>query len=125
MSEPAKIIRTAQDALEAWDAGEPLTVFEVESEGASQQAIWAVAFDYMSTEVPPQGASESEQLEAVARLVEDAKAASLTRREAIVAAEVAKAAIGHGWAKMLQIHRECKPLTIQKGPPKHLVNYGG
>jgi hypothetical protein len=99
---PGPAIRTAKDALAAWDRGDALTVFEVESEGASQQAIWAAAFEAIRAGL---GGS-----------VDDANVAlgPLSVRERLVTGEITKAALGHGWAKMLQIHRDVRPITIQK-----------
>jgi hypothetical protein len=36
---------TWQKAMEMWDAGEHLPAFQVESTGASQEALWGAAFD--------------------------------------------------------------------------------
>jgi hypothetical protein len=98
-------IRTAKDALAAWDSGNPLTVFEVESEGADQRAIWTAAFELIrAAAAGPQGNL------AAANTAFD----PLSLRERIMCGEIAKAATGHGWAKMLQIHRDVRPVTIQK-----------
>src|SRR5258708_38897729 len=40
----AALPRDAAEALELWDKGEPIAAFEVESEGSTQQEIYAAAF---------------------------------------------------------------------------------
>jgi hypothetical protein len=47
--EPAvsKMPNTWQEALEMWDAGEPVPAFQVESEGATQDQLWGLAFQVL------------------------------------------------------------------------------
>lgn len=90
--------RTAADALKLWDAGERVPAFRVESEGASQNDIWAVAFD------------------AVASRGADPVKTDLTTRELIVASELFIAMRGHGFAKMVQnnLHGAGEPIFVQR-----------
>lgn len=76
--------RTAADAIALWDSGKPVPAFRVESEGANQNDIWAEAFDSLRDRIQPIGKL------------------SLSVRETTVAREIAKAAAGHGYAKMVQ-----------------------
>lgn len=43
----SKMPNTWEEALAMWDAGEPVPAFQVESEGATQQQLWRLAFDVM------------------------------------------------------------------------------
>jgi len=40
----SKMPHTWEEALKMWDAGEPVPVFQVESEGATQAQLWGTAF---------------------------------------------------------------------------------
>jgi hypothetical protein len=40
-----KMPHTWQKAMEMWDAGDPVPAFQVESTGATQEALWGAAFD--------------------------------------------------------------------------------
>jgi hypothetical protein len=46
MSERAP--RLIRDAIAMWDAGEPVPVFEVESEVHEQETLWGAAFDRLA-----------------------------------------------------------------------------
>lgn len=111
----ATIIRTAQDALAAWDRGEALTVFEVETQGAPQEATWALALECLRDWPKGFKTVEPAWVQAIEeRMALEQGAPALLPRECEVAREIATAANGHGWVKMLQIHSGLKPLPIQK-----------
>jgi hypothetical protein len=96
-------MRTAEDALKLWDAGEPVPAFEVESEGASQQTLWGLAFDLI-------------RAGGTAMLGEE-KTRDLTPRECDVVASIATVAKQKGWARMVAsyVNAATSPaITIQK-----------
>ena len=112
------IIRTVQDAIDSWDRGEALTVFAVETQGAPQQAIWELALECLRDW--PKGFQhvEAAWVNGIeARMSLEQHAPPLLPRECEVAREIATAAHGHEWVKLLQIHSGLKPLTIQKAQP--------
>jgi hypothetical protein len=91
-------LMTAKDALEAWDAGEPVGVFQVESEGSSQEDIYGFAFDLIR-----------------GKELTDAPA-TLSDREREVAYSIAKVALDKGWSAMVAHHigPQIPAITIQK-----------
>jgi hypothetical protein len=103
--------RTAADALKMWDAGEPVPAFRVESEGASQQDIWAFAFDLMRL--------------GRRAVNEGARSVNLNGREEQIAWEIFRSAAGHGFAGMVQtnLHGDGHPIFVQK--PKAADDRGG
>lgn len=91
--------QTWQEALKLWDAGEPLAVFQVESEGATQTQLWGWAFDCLrgdtefSAELP------------------------VTKREIAVVNSIFNVAKSESWARMIQRHvdpQKSPAITIQK-----------
>lgn len=108
------IIRTVQDALDAWDRGEALTVFEVETQGAPQQAIWELALECLRDWPKGFKTVEPEWVQTINGGLNPHLDTKLLPRECETAREIATAANGHGWVKMLQIHSGLKPLTIQR-----------
>lgn len=94
--------QTAADALKVWDACQPLSAIQVESEGAEQEDIYDAAFFWIrknNTEL------------------ENPMLNSFTLRERVAAHSVAFVAMRVGWAQMVLGHRhDSSPLiTIQKG----------
>jgi hypothetical protein len=85
MEGTAKIPKTADDALKAWDAGDPISAFHVEAEDSEQVAIYAAAFDILAgRELKP----------------------GLTDREIDVAKSIASVALERGWARMVREHTQ-------------------
>ena len=87
--------RTAEEAVELWDKGEPLAAFEVESEGAHQQEIYAHAIELLRR----------------GRIVDRAPVfpiiappADFTKREKDTAQSIAYVALLKGWAAMVAQH---------------------
>ena len=83
-------ITTVREALKAWDAGEPLAVFQVESEGASQEKLWGAALETLRDELDGTG---------VAALPEE-----LTKRERDVVASIVHVAKLKHWDRMVRGH---------------------
>jgi hypothetical protein len=91
--------KTAKEALELWDSGAPVPAFQVESEGADQDEIYALAFELMRGAEIPSGSGPA-----------------LTDREREVAYSIAKVAQDKGWAIMVASHvgPQVPAITIQK-----------
>ena len=90
--------RTWQEALKLWDAGEPLAVFQVEAEDATQVQLWGWAFLCLRDNV-------------------DYFIAGATKRENDVVKSIAHVARNEPWDKMIQRHidpRHSPAITIQK-----------
>jgi hypothetical protein len=81
--------KTAADALKQWLAGEAVPAFQVEAETASQEEVYAAAFELIALDREFS--------------IEDA-AASLTDREREVAYSIATVAINKGWGAMVRQH---------------------
>ena len=104
--------RTAADALALWDAGQPVPAFRVESEGAAQSAIWAVAFEVISrigSNKPP-----------VVNV-------GISTREALIALEIVKSLTSktvNPYARMVQIQLTGggEPIFVQKPAPAAIVD---
>jgi len=80
--------KTWQEALNMWDDGHELSLFEVESEGADQRALWGAAFDFLRGTVS-----------------QDALAAySFTQRERDVVDSIVAVARKTPWKKFIQQH---------------------
>jgi hypothetical protein len=89
---------SAEDALALWDSGGDVPAFRVESEGASQDDIYAAAFDML------RGA------------ILAAPVTTLTQRERDAALSIAHVANLKGWAVMVQthIHPNSPAITVRK-----------
>lgn len=97
--------RSAADALALWQDGKPVPAFRVASEGASQLDIWTLAFAMLDARNI--GLGVKFPLPANPRL---------SAAESKIALEITKAAIGHGYARMLQINLAGggEPIFVQK-----------
>jgi len=91
--------KTAAEALALWDSGEPVPAFQVESEGAEQEKIYALAFELL----------RGKEMTSEAGV-------SLTERERAVAYSIAQVAKSKGWAVMVASHvgPQIPAITIQK-----------
>jgi hypothetical protein len=99
--ETAALPFTVKDALAAWDEGKPLRAFRVTSEGSTQKAIYAAAFEMLREGNLPDSARDFE---------------GLTIIEAQAAHSIAFVAQRNGWAQMVQghIHPNSPEITITK-----------
>lgn len=99
--EKAALPFTAKDALAIWDEGKPLLAFRVNSEGATQEAIYAAAFEMIREGDLPGSARDYD---------------GLTIIEAQSAHSIAFVALRNGWAQMVQghIHPNSPEITIRK-----------
>lgn len=90
--------RTMGEALELWDAGELLPVFEVESQHNEQHTLWGAAFDKIAGRkiVTP--------------------AIPFTKRERDVIASIVFVAAKIGWREMIRshIHEKSPAISIRK-----------
>lgn len=96
--------RTSVEALELWDRGEALSVFHVESEGASQEELWGAAFELIRK-------SPVDNLtQAIA-----AAAPKLSERERAVVESIVHTDKIQGWSRMIamHIHTLSPAITIQ------------
>ncbi len=110
----AALPRDAAEALELWDKGEPIAAFEVESEGSTQQEIYAAAF-YMIRNGNV-AMVEGVRTPQVQRARGDLRT-KLTKRELDVAHSIAHVALLKGWAPMVAQHLasgHIKALVISK-----------
>jgi len=92
--------RTYQEAIQLWDAGEPLAVFQVEAEEATQLQMWGWAFACLRPEA-------------------DIFPGDLTgsNREIDVIKSIVHVARLEPWDKMIERHidpRHSPAITIQK-----------
>jgi hypothetical protein len=95
---------TAKEALALWDEGKTLRAFRVNSEGSSQEEIYAAAFDMIrDTNVAPSAAK-----------LPDHK--TLNKIEHESAHSIAFVAMRQGWSSMVQahIHPNSPEITIRK-----------
>lgn len=94
---------TAADALKAWDAGTPLRAFRVNSDGASQDKIYAAAFDILRRWDPERQTMPGDY-------------PHLSRREFDSAFSIAFVARERGWARMVQehIHQAAPEITVRR-----------
>jgi hypothetical protein len=99
--ETAVLPFTVKDALAAWDEGKPLRAFRVTSEGTTQDAIYAAAFELIREGDLPASARDLD---------------GLTIIEAQSAHSIAFVALRNGWAQMVQghIHPNSPEITIKK-----------
>ena len=90
--------KTAKEALELWDKGEPIHAFEVEHETATVEAIYAAAFELIRG-----GRLNLRSTDAVIlpKLTADSP---LNKREREVAHSIAYVALLRGWAAMVEQH---------------------
>lgn len=97
--------RTSLEALERWDSGEALSVFHVESEGASQEELWGAAFELIRK------APVDNLTQAIA-----AAAPKLSERERAVVESIVRTDEKRGWNRMIaqHIHPVSPAITIQK-----------
>lgn len=93
--------QTAMEAADAWFRGATLRAFRVNSEGASQEAIYAAAFEMLRDGNLPDSARDFE---------------GLTIVEAQSAHSIAFVAQRNGWAAMVldYIHTRSSEITIKK-----------
>lgn len=87
-----------KQALDLWDAGEPVTVFEVENEVNEQETLWGAAFDDLAGRermTPP---------------------IPFTKRERDVIASIVFVAQQIGWREMVRrhIHEKSPGIGIRK-----------
>lgn len=99
--------KTAAEALKLWDDGADVPAFRVESQDATQQQIYAAAFEMIRASVAPTDASPN-LIHTTAR--------KLTQREVHVAKSIAQIALKFGWRAMLQQHigEQIPAITVQK-----------
>lgn len=99
--ENAALPFTVKDALATWDEGKPLRAFRVNTEGSSQDAIYAAAFEMIREGDLPGSARDFE---------------GLTILEAQSAHSIAFVALRNGWAQMVQSHiaPNSPEITIRK-----------
>ena len=95
--------KTAEDALALWDAGEPVPAFHVESEGASQEAIYACAFELLRDFSVLAGNVAFGTL-ASSNFAADCAKHGLTDREVDAAHSIAYVAALKGWIAMIRQH---------------------
>lgn len=92
----SKMPNTWQEALEMWDAGEPVPAFQVESEGSTQEQLWGLAFD----------------------LLRDSSGTidGITHREADVVESIVVVAKVTPWARLvsLHVHTNSPALMVRK-----------
>lgn len=89
------MIYTVKDALEAWNAGETLEVFRVESEGTTQEKLWGEAFDLLEAEDYDKDGAVPEGL-----VFGD----GLTEREKDVVRSIVAVVLKRGWAPVIRSH---------------------
>lgn len=92
---------TAAEALTAWDAGKTLRAFRVNAERATQDQIYAAAFELLREGDLPASARDFE---------------NLTVKEAQSAHSIAFVAQKNGWAAMVQghIHAKSPEITVKR-----------
>ncbi len=92
----AKMPNTWQEAVELWDAGKALFAFQVESEGATQEELWGLAFTALKDSA--------------------AKIEGVTDREVDVVKSIIHVAKLKLWPQMVSehVHQKSPALTIQK-----------
>lgn len=92
---------TVKDALAIWDEGKPLQVFRVNADTATQEKIYAAAFEMIRAGDLPGSARDYE---------------GLTVRECQSAHSIAFVALQKGWVAMVQghIHANSPAITIKK-----------
>jgi hypothetical protein len=99
--ESAVLPQTATEAADAWFRGETLRAFRVNSEGASQEEIYAAAFQMIRDGNLPDSARDFE---------------GLTIVEAQSAHSIAFVSLRQGWAATVlgHIHPNSPGITIKK-----------
>jgi len=95
--------KTAAEALALWDSGQPVPAFQVESEGADQEEIYALAFELLRIGI-------------IGKEMTSEAGTSLTDRERAVAYSIAQVAKDKGWAIMVASHvgPQIPAVTVQK-----------
>ncbi len=89
------IPKTAAEALKLWDDHGDVPAFRVEQEDATQEQIYAAAFEHIRASVAPADASPN---------LIHAASAKLSQREVEVARSIAAVALKFGWRAMLAQH---------------------
>lgn len=104
MAATGSLPKFAADALALWDSGEALQAFQVETEGAEQEEIYAMAFTLIRATIEGKPAAEVP------------RSLALTDREHDVAASIAHIACTKGWAAMVRQHvgPHIEAITIRK-----------
>jgi hypothetical protein len=99
--ETAALPFSVKDALAIWDEGKPLQAFRVNADTATQDQIYAAAFEMI----------RSGDLAGSARDYE-----GLTVKEAQSAHSIAFVALRDGWARMVHghIHSNSPAITVKK-----------
>lgn len=99
MESNAVVPRSAEEAVQLWDAGANISAFHVEAEESEQVAIYAAAFDILAgRELTP----------------------GLSDREIDVAKSIAAVATEKGWGRMVREHiqytgpRATHPIVITR-----------
>lgn len=113
MSITGVIPRTAHEALELWDKGEAIAAFTVETEGATQEAIYAAAFELIRG---GKLVKEQKVLQVYLQKQDPAKS-TLTKRERDVAHSIAYVALLKGWGVMVAQHLaggKIQPITVAR-----------
>jgi len=92
---------SVKDALALWDEGKPLRAFRVNTEKATQEQIYAAAFEMIREGDLPGSARDYE---------------GLTILEAQSAHSIAFVALKQGWAQMVlgHVHANSPEITIKK-----------
>jgi len=100
---------TAKQAVEQWNAGNPVPVFQAEGDPERQQAIWAVAFEMIGGDY-----ALTQDFSELRRLVPGA--AELSEREFHTAHSIAYVSMKIGWSRMVSQHvgRDTPPMMLQK-----------
>jgi len=99
-------IITLKQAIEVWDAGEPLAVFEVETEGTDQSILWGIAI---------------EELRCATDLRKAPDRPHLSKRENEVVDSIVQVALrgpDQNWQTMIRRHVHEKSPAIEIRKPK-------
>lgn len=123
---------SAMEALALWDEGKKVAAIEVESEGSSQNDIYAVAFEFLRRHKQMEddagaivasdwmsGIAPASQHETVVGAIRELRNfAALSDREFDAAASVAAVAVVKGWTVMLGQHEHPSIRWIEVQKPK-------
>ena len=122
---------SAVEALALWDEGKAVPAIQVESDGSSQNDIYAVAFEFLRRhkeredeygETPAvwmSGPATEQEAGVITQLREDA---SLSDREFDAARSIATVAASKGWSVMLHEHEHPSIIAIEVQKPKPIAS---
>lgn len=103
------IRQTAREALARWDGGEEIPAIHVESQGSSQEAIYACAFEILRL----WGRDEAPTMDELRALGPE-----LSDREFNAAHSIAHVAATKGWSVMMEQHRHPSIAEIKVKKPE-------